>query len=387
MRAAPTDNPDSGVRPRRGRRRLPRSVTRLVRLLLFFLIVNYLVLPQLAGARRSAHVLRNLNPLLAVSAVACEALALAAYAELTRVLLPPAGRPPLRRILGVQLATLAASRVVPGGPAASAPLGYQLLRQEGVTPANASFVLGVQAIGSAAVLNLLLWLSLAVAVPLRGSNPAYLTAVAVGILVVGGFVALVVGLSRGSRRIEALVRRVASRLRGEQGEVLDRFLAGLIERFRALAVDRRLLARAGLWASVNWLADAAALWIFLASVGQTLAPDELLIVFGLANISAALPVTPGGLGVYEAVATSTLIGFGVPGAQAVVAVLAYRLVAFWLPIPLGAVAYLRRAVAGRTAAAADQTGPLPLPGSKRGKAAPGTTSGERPGPASPKPVS
>jgi uncharacterized membrane protein YbhN (UPF0104 family) len=34
-----------------------------------------------------------------------------------------------------------------------------------------------------------------------------------------------------------------------------------------------------------------------------------------------------------------LVGFGVPHSQAILAVIAYRLINFWLPIPIGGVAY------------------------------------------------
>jgi uncharacterized membrane protein YbhN (UPF0104 family) len=35
----------------------------------------------------------------------------------------------------------------------------------------------------------------------------------------------------------------------------------------------------------------------------------------------------------------TLVGFGVPHSQAIVAVLTYRLVNFWIPIPIGGISY------------------------------------------------
>ena len=54
---------------------------------------------------------------------------------------------------------------------------------------------------------------------------------------------------------------------------------------------------------------------------------------------AAVPITPGGLGVIEAVLIPTLVAFGAPAAVAAVGVVAYRLVNFWLPIPVGFVAY------------------------------------------------
>ena len=52
------------------------------------------------------------------------------------------------------------------------------------------------------------------------------------------------------------------------------------------------------------------------------------------------PFTPGGLGFVEAGLVGTLTLAGVPGAAALAATLLYRLVSYWLPIPVGGVAYL-----------------------------------------------
>jgi uncharacterized protein (TIRG00374 family) len=182
--------------------------------------------------------------------------------------------------------------------------------------------------------------ALVVSIPLRGANPAYLGAAIVGAFIVGGFGLVVVGMSRGSKAIDRVVRVVAGRLRFVDPEALERFLQDLVQRFQRLATQPRVLARAVGWAVLQWFADAASLWIFLAALGVHLAPDGLFIAFGLANMSAAIPLTPGGIGIYEAVLTSSLVGFGVPHAQAIIGVLAYRFFAFWVPIPIGAVAYL-----------------------------------------------
>jgi uncharacterized protein (TIRG00374 family) len=104
--------------------------------------------------------------------------------------------------------------------------------------------------------------------------------------------------------------------------------------------ERGLLIRAGLWASANWLLDAASLAVFVGAFGHWVNPDGLLVAFGLANVLAVLPITPGGLGVVEATLTSILVGFGTPRGAATLGVVAYRLINFWLPIPLGGLSYL-----------------------------------------------
>jgi len=214
------------------------------------------------------------------------------------------------------------------------------LRRVGVSAADASFVLSVQGIGSAAVLNVMLWSALIVSLPFRRANAAYLGVAFAGAIVIAGFALLVIGVSRGSTAADRFVGAIAKRFRFVDPKTVSAFLHGLVKRFSELATDRRLMARATAWAAAQWLTDAAALWIVLAAVGVTVQPDGLIIAFGLANVSAAIPLTPGGVGVYEAVLTSSLVGFGVPRAEAIVAVLAYRLFEFWIPIPLGAAAYL-----------------------------------------------
>jgi uncharacterized protein (TIRG00374 family) len=128
-------------------------------------------------------------------------------------------------------------------------------------------------------------------------------------------------------------------------EAIGRLVHRLAARLRELSHDRRLLVRALGWAAANWLLDAASLWVFVAAFGHSVRLDGLLVSFGLAYVLAAIPVTPGGLGVVETVLASSLVGFGTPAKIALFGVLAYRLVNFWLPIPIGGVAYLSLQVA------------------------------------------
>jgi uncharacterized membrane protein YbhN (UPF0104 family) len=53
------------------------------------------------------------------------------------------------------------------------------------------------------------------------------------------------------------------------------------------------------------------------------------------------PHHPGGLGVIEVTLVGITVGFGAPRATAVIAVLGYRVVNYWLPLLPGALAYLR----------------------------------------------
>jgi uncharacterized protein (TIRG00374 family) len=331
-------------------RTVRRAVRRFVALLAFLLVIQYLVVPQLAGARRSLTTLASVNLALLAAALLAEVGAILAYAQLTRSVLPAGSAPSMLRTTQIQLATLAVSHLVPGGAAAGSGLGLKLLTDEGVSGEDAGFAIAVQSLGSAVVLNVMLWLALVASIPLRGYNPAYATAAAAGVVLLGAFFALVVGLTRGEARAARLLRAVARRVPFLSEDAAHRAVHRVAARLRALLADRSVLVRATGWAAANWLFDAACLWIFLAAFGDVVDPVSLLVAYGLAYVLAAIPITPGGLGLVEAVLSASLIAFGVARPVALVGVVAYRLVNFWLPIPGGALAYASlRAGVGRPA--------------------------------------
>ena len=123
-------------------------------------------------------------------------------------------------------------------------------------------------------------------------------------------------------------------------DTAEQFVRTAAARLVELSRDRAVLVQAVLWATLNWLLDAAALWVFISAYGFQLGLDGLIVSFGLANVVAALPLTPGGLGLVEGVLVPTIVGFGAPRSIALLGVVSYRLVNFWLPIPAAGIAYV-----------------------------------------------
>ena len=330
-------------------RLIRRPLKRLAIGLVAFVILDYVVLPQIAGARNSLHLLSRVNVVYLLIGLALEAASITAYAKLTESVLPPEGRPRFRNIMRIDLSTLATSHIVPGGSAAGSGVGYRLLTESGVSGTDAGFALATQGLGSAVVLNVILWLGLMVSIPLRGFNPVYGTAAVAGALLLGGFALAVISLTRGEDRLAGVVCRTAARVPFLDPDTIALVLRRVADRLRQLGGDRKLLLRASGWAAANWLLSAASLWVFVYAFGYSLGIDGLIVAFGLANVLAAIPITPGGLGVVEVILTSSLVGFGAPRGIAVLGVVTYRLVNFWLPIPIGAVAYLRFKAEGASA--------------------------------------
>ena len=81
-------------------------------------VVWLLVIPQLAHGREAICVLGASDMWWPALAIALEAGALVAYAQLTRSVLPRESAPKLNTVLRIDLSTLALSHVVPAGSAA-----------------------------------------------------------------------------------------------------------------------------------------------------------------------------------------------------------------------------------------------------------------------------
>lgn len=321
------------------RDQLVRPAKRAVQLLVVALVVQVFVVPQIGGARKALSVLGSVDVRLLVIAVVLEALSWMAYARMTHRLLPGEHRPGFPVVLGAVLASTGISHVVPGGAATTAAVNYRVLGRHGVPVDELGFVLGTQAIGSAVVLNVVLWCALVVSIPVSGFHAVYGTAAAVGVVVIGAFAAAVATMLRGSERLARIVARFAGHLPRVDEEAVRVGLLAVAEQVRTLAEDRRRLRIVISLATANWLLDAAALWVVVAAFGPAPSVVGVLVAFGLANVMAAIPISPGGLGIVEAVLIPTLVAFGTPRAEASIAVVAYRLVNFWLPIPVGAVSY------------------------------------------------
>ena len=103
----------------------------------------------------------------------------------------------------------------------------------------------------------------------------------------------------------------------------------------------------GLLGAVAWWGfDISVLWAMFHAFGSPPPFTVIWMAYFVGMLGNLLPL-PGGLGGVEGGMIGAFVAFGVDFKLAVLAVLSYRAISFWLPTPLGAVAYLqlRRTVA------------------------------------------
>ncbi len=332
------ESPPEKEPPTKRKGRIPAGIRIPVVILITVLVLEYLVIPKFLIASRNFS-LSHLNPFWLAAGVICEAGSLFSYSLLTKVLLPADG-PGLSVLWRIDLAGLAIAHCVPGGTAGSATLGYRLLREHDVSGTDAGFAMATQGMGSAVVLNVLLWTALVISIPFAGVHPLYVFSALVGTFVLAAFAAVTFFFTSGEEHVVRIVRFVGEKLPRVTPAQLEGIVRHIGQALRQLATDRQRLRRAVRWAATNWLLDAASLWCFLAAFSQYMNPVYVFVAWGVGNVLAALPFTPSGLGVVEALVPLLLHTFGARVGAATGAVIGWRLVNFWLPIPVGGGAYL-----------------------------------------------
>lgn len=335
--------PGADVSRRRGATRTVVAWLRGVgALLLTVAAVEYLLLPRLVEARAEASLLADMSALLLVPALALQVASLTAYTCLTQVILP--GGPSLRfgTQLRIDLTGFGVSHVVPGGGATAAALRYRLMTVRGLPKDVAVSLAAVQTV--LAVLGLLVVATVGqVLTALRiGVNPltlALVVAVLVALTVGGSFIAHEPPAVRTARPAPSDVRSWRQTF-GSTVAAWSRRVARVTRQSRAVLRAAPARRRGLAWSVTNWLLDAACLWVCLAAYGEVMSPELVLSAYGVAGLVGLVPITPGGLGVIEGTLVPALVVLGGASGPVVLGVLTWRLLQFWLPVPVAALAWL-----------------------------------------------
>ncbi|MGH9062317.1 MAG: lysylphosphatidylglycerol synthase transmembrane domain-containing protein, partial [Acidimicrobiales bacterium] len=281
-----------------------------------------------------------------VAAMAFEAASMVVFARLQRWLLRSGGvNLCLRDMVEITLAGDSLSVTLPGGVAWGATFAYEQLRRRGADRTLAGWVILV----AGALSSFALFLVFAAGTELAGPKGP-VSSLRLPVLAVAAIPLVVAGLGVAAHRRPA-VRRALRRQLARAGSHLpegERAVPALEHLGRRL---RTVQPSAGVWAVslalaiANWLCDAATLFACIEALGFPVPWMGLLVAYSLAQISASLPITPGGIGVVEGSLTLALVAYGMGDNAAVASALLYRIVSFWALVPIGwsAWAYLELA--------------------------------------------
>jgi uncharacterized protein (TIRG00374 family) len=345
---------EEGANLLRDRRRLLYFVAILV----LGIIAIYVVFPKVAGFEDSLEKMDDATWYWIVVAVGFNLAAFGAYVMLFKGVL--AGgvaekvfeRLDTRASYQITMAGLAATRIFSAAGVGGLVVTYWALRKAGMERRRAAcrmvaFLALTYVFYLAALIIFGILLRTGV---LPGSNPPGGTivpaAIAGVVLVLLGLVALIPG---------DVERRLAEFSQGYRGA---RFANRLATGPATLATGVRTAIayvrhpKRGFAAVVGalgfWAANIGILWASFEAYGADVPFGVLVQGFFVGMAANLIPSPAGGVGSVDAGMIAAFVLFDIPTATVFAAVLTYRVIAFWLPIPLGIIAYiqLRSTVAG-----------------------------------------
>jgi putative heme transporter len=331
----------------------------------------HFALPEIAGLGPTLRRLEGGNAWWLALGVFVETLSIAGEVVLLRgVFSQPGGRIGWRASYEITLAGAAATKLFATAGAGGVTLTVWALRSAGlgadqVATGMVSYEIVNYAVYMAAlaIVGLGLWLGV-----FSGRAPVGVT------LIPAAFGAGVIALVLSIGAIEPSVERALARRTDRSSGRLQRWWHRAAAASRALRsglraalqmVRRRDPALFGVLAA--WGFDITALWASFRAFGHSPPGGVLVMGYYVGTLANTLPL-PGGIGGVEGGMIGAFLAFGVNASLAVLAVLAYRTISYWLPTLPGAAAYvrLRRTVSGwRSHAPRGKRGlPRSLPGSR-----------------------
>ena len=348
-------DPEEMPRVRFTRRRLLASILFVVSVAAFL----YFVLPKLLGLRDTWNRIQHGDPLWLALAAALEVLSFFGYIALFQaVFVRGQSRIGWRASYQITMAGLAATRLFATAGAGGIALTAWAVRRSGMEPKIVAcrmiaFLALLYAVYMGALVIGGVGLYLGV---FEGPNPFALTIVPA--IFGATVIAIFLMVSLLPTDFDPLVKRWlhGGRLSRIAGHVVAAPAAAASGVRTALALvrsrDPNLLGAIAWWGF-----DISVLWACFHAFGGSPPMTVIVMSYFIGMLGNILPL-PGGIGGVDGGMIGAFSAFGVPVQLAVVAVLAYRVFAFWLPTLPGAIAYLqlRRTVARwRTDAAPSYT--------------------------------
>ena len=303
----------------------------------------YFLIPKLAGLNKTWGQLRHGDPVWLAVAAVLELASIAGYILLFRNVFGR-GMPRIdwRASIQIPLAGIAAIRLLSAAGAGGVAVTAWALTRAGMQGAViacrivATYVLqyGIY-LGAMLICGLGLWFG---AFPGGGSFSLLIIPALFSVVVIMLVVSMIFIPEDFERRLGVVARRRSriGRLAARLATAPETMGSGV--RTAISVVRERPIALLG--AAAYWAFDIAVLGVCFRAFGQVVPVAVLVMGYFIGTLGSLLPL-PGGIGGVEGGMIGAFAAFGVPGGRAVVGVLAYRAISFWLPTIPGVVGYLK----------------------------------------------
>ena len=324
-----------------------RQLISLALAVVLMVVAIYVVFPKLVGVSDAIGKLSDATWYWVVVAVAFNGVRFLSYTSLFRGVLSGTQEDTVNRRLDLRasyqitMAGFAATILFSAGGAGGVALTYWALRKAGMERRRAAcrMVAFMVVLYTVYLVALVLFGTLLRVGVLSGEHPLAGTivpgAVAAGALLILGLVALLPG--DFERRLAAFRRRRRLQTLATGPATLATGVRTAIAYIRHPWRSANAIAGALGW----WAGNIGILWASFHAFNVSVPFGVVVQGYFLGMVANLAPSPAAGVGTVDAGLIGAFVLFGIPAGTVFPAILVFRLIAFWLPIPAGAWAYIQ----------------------------------------------
>jgi uncharacterized protein (TIRG00374 family) len=323
----------------------PKRLIQTFVAVILLVVAIYVLFPRIVGLEGAVDKISDGDPLWIGIGIAFNLVAFAAYVALFRgVVGEKVVHLEWRESYQITMAGLAATRLFSAGGAGGILLTYWALRKAGMERRQSicrmvAFLVLLYSVYLVALILFGVLLRTGVLsgeAPLSGTIiPAALSAVVIAIFLAMALLP------------DDIERRIARHTSGRFGAIAQRLAtapATLAQGTRtAIAfVHHPSSGALAIGGAIGfWAANIAILWASFHAFDVSVPLGVVIQGFFLGMLANLIPFAPGGVGAVDAGMIGAFVLFGLPSTEVFAAVLTYRVIAFWLPIPPGIIAFFQ----------------------------------------------
>jgi uncharacterized protein (TIRG00374 family) len=327
----PLDDEKDSARP------LRLQMLRFVPMVIILGLLIHFLLPRLGTIEDSFATMRTMRPWFICMAIGFEILSYLANGALLQSVLAMAGQKmALRRTVAIEIGAATVSLVAAGALGFGAAI-YKWTKNRGASADAAMLASWLPSVFDATSLVIFAFIGAINLLFFHKLSHTTGVALAVVITVLSMVILSVILLMARNDWLEALAHRIGRLLKRIRPSANETVLFDIVKRAE------------GTWDTMKgggWVRPAACSlmvlifdllclrYSFLAA-GESLKISLLLAGYGVPILLGRASFLPGGIAVIEVAMAALYGGLGVPASTAVVAVLTYRLISFWLPTVVG----------------------------------------------------
>ena len=318
-------------------RPLRLRVLRMVPVVIILGLIVHFVLPRIGAIDESFKTMRRLTPWAIALAIGLEAVGYIANGALLKSVVTIGGdRLTLRRAIAIEIGAASVALVAAGALGFGAAI-YKWVQKRGVSRETAVLASWLPSVFDSITLIVFALLG---AISLTRAHQLSRTSLIALLVVISALSLAIIGLLVLMEKNDWMIA-LATRLSALMKRVRPKSSNVLVDSAERAGLAWEKLRKRGRWirpafCSLMFLTfDVLCLRCVFLAANQPVSWSVLLAGYGVPMLLGRASFLPGGIAVIEVAMAALYGGMGIPANVAVVVVLTYRLLSFWLPTAVG----------------------------------------------------